>query len=96
MMELQTWFTLNSLVVNVWKMLAMSFHTMWNKKPVQGESHSAQHTARTPWYNMLPHQCIVHNDVLLLTIFTYVNLARLKRKILGDGRRMKHVGAILI
>jgi len=30
MNELQTWFTLNSLVVNAEKMLAMSFHTMQN------------------------------------------------------------------
>jgi hypothetical protein len=30
--ELQTWFTLNSLVVNVEKMLAMSFHTAYKKK----------------------------------------------------------------
>jgi hypothetical protein len=34
MNELQTWFTLNSLVVNVEKTLAMSFHTTLNKKPV--------------------------------------------------------------
>ena len=34
MNELQTWFTLNSLVVNVEKMLAISFHTVQNKKPV--------------------------------------------------------------
>jgi hypothetical protein len=34
MKELQTWFTLNSLVVNVEKMLAISFHTTQNKKPV--------------------------------------------------------------
>jgi hypothetical protein len=33
MTELQTWFTLNSLLVNVEKMLAMSFHTTQNKKP---------------------------------------------------------------
>jgi retron-type reverse transcriptase len=30
--ELQTWFTLNSLVANIEKTLAMSFHTMQNKK----------------------------------------------------------------
>jgi hypothetical protein len=34
MNKLQTWFTLNSLVVNVEKTLAVSFHTMQNKKPV--------------------------------------------------------------
>ena len=34
MSELQTWFTLNSLVVNVEKTLGMSFNTMQNKKPV--------------------------------------------------------------
>jgi hypothetical protein len=34
MEELQTWFTVNSLVVNVEKMLAISFHMMQNKKPV--------------------------------------------------------------
>jgi len=34
MTELQTWFTLSSLVVNVEKTLAMSFHSMKNKKPV--------------------------------------------------------------
>jgi hypothetical protein len=34
MIDLQTWFTLNSLVVNVEKMLAVSFHTMQNKKPL--------------------------------------------------------------
>jgi hypothetical protein len=34
MQELQTWFTLNSLVVNVEKTLPVSFHTTQNKKPV--------------------------------------------------------------
>jgi hypothetical protein len=34
MQELHTWFTLNSLVVNVGKKLATSFHTMQNKRPV--------------------------------------------------------------
>jgi len=34
MNELQTLFTLNSLVVNVGKALTMSFHTTQNKKPV--------------------------------------------------------------
>jgi len=34
MTELQTWFTLNNLIVNTVKMLAMSFHTPQNKKPV--------------------------------------------------------------
>jgi hypothetical protein len=34
MTELQTWFTLNNLVVNTKKTLAMSFHTMQNKKPL--------------------------------------------------------------
>jgi len=34
MNELQTWFTLNSLVVNVEKTLAMSFHITQNKKPL--------------------------------------------------------------
>jgi hypothetical protein len=33
MTELQTWFTLNSLVVNVESTLAMSFHTTQKKKP---------------------------------------------------------------
>jgi len=31
MTELQTWFTLNSLVVNAENTLAVSFHTMQNK-----------------------------------------------------------------
>jgi hypothetical protein len=34
MKELQTWFTLNNLVVNVEKTLAVSFHTMQKKKSV--------------------------------------------------------------
>jgi len=34
MNELQTWFILNSLVVNVEKTLAVCFHTTQNKKPV--------------------------------------------------------------
>jgi hypothetical protein len=34
MTELQTWFTLNSLVINAEKTLAKSFHTTHNKKPV--------------------------------------------------------------
>jgi len=34
MNELQTWFTLNSLVVNVEKTLALFFHTAQNKKPL--------------------------------------------------------------
>jgi hypothetical protein len=34
MTELQTWFTLNNLVINIEKTLAMSFHTTQNKKPL--------------------------------------------------------------
>jgi hypothetical protein len=34
MTKLQTWLTLNSLVVNTENTLAMSFHTMQNKKPL--------------------------------------------------------------
>jgi hypothetical protein len=34
MKELQTWFTLNNLVVNVEKTLAIFFHTTHNKKPL--------------------------------------------------------------
>jgi hypothetical protein len=34
MKELQTWFTLNSLVINVEKKLVISSHTSQNKKPV--------------------------------------------------------------
>jgi len=34
MTDLQTWFTLNNLIVNTENMLAMSFHTLQNKKSV--------------------------------------------------------------
>jgi hypothetical protein len=34
MTELQTWFTLSSLVVNIEKTLPLSFHTTQNKKPL--------------------------------------------------------------
>jgi thiamine pyrophosphokinase len=34
MTELQTWFTLNNLIVSTEKTLAMSFHTPQNKKSV--------------------------------------------------------------
>jgi hypothetical protein len=34
MKELQTWFTLNNLVINVEKTLAMPFHATQNKKPI--------------------------------------------------------------
>jgi hypothetical protein len=34
MKELQTWFTLKSLVVNIEKTLEISFHMTQNKKPV--------------------------------------------------------------
>jgi len=34
MTDLQTWFTLNNLTVNTEKTLAMSFHTLQNKKSV--------------------------------------------------------------
>jgi hypothetical protein len=34
MKELQTWFTLNSLVVSIVKTFTISFHTTQNKKPV--------------------------------------------------------------
>jgi hypothetical protein len=33
MKELQTWFTLSSLVVNAEKMMVISIHTTQNKKP---------------------------------------------------------------
>jgi hypothetical protein len=45
---------------------------------------------------MLPHHRIVHNDVILPTIFINVTLARLKCKLPDDGRRPKHVEAVLI
>jgi len=58
---------------------------------VQIESQSAQ-SAR----NMPPHHHIFHNDVLLPTTFINATLATLKCKLPDDGRRRKHVGAILI
>jgi len=45
--------------------------------------------------SMLPHNHIVHNDVFL-PIFINATLARLICKPPDDGRRPKHVGAILI
>ena len=42
------------------------------------------HRAHTPpwtWYNMLPHHRVVHNDVLLPTVFINVTLATLKCKL---------------
>jgi hypothetical protein len=33
MKDMQTWFTLNNLIVNAEKTLAKSFHTTQNKKP---------------------------------------------------------------
>ena len=46
---------------------------------------------------MLPHHHIVQNDVLLPTIFfTNVTLAGFKCKLPDDGRRLKHVAAVLI
>ena len=42
------------------------------------------HRAHTPpwtWYNMLPHHRIVHNDVLLPTVFINVTSAGLKCKL---------------
>jgi len=45
---------------------------------------------------MLPHHPIDHNDVLLPNIFINVTLTRLKCKLPDDGRRPKHVVAILI
>ena len=44
---------------------------------------------------MLPHHHTLHNDMLLPTIFINLILAELKRKLPDDGRRSKHVGAIL-
>jgi len=45
------------------------------------------------WQHMLPHHCIVHNDILLPKVLTIVTLARLKYKPPDDGHRPKHVGA---
>ena len=35
MMDIQRWFTLNNLIINAGKALAISFHTSQNKKPVR-------------------------------------------------------------
>jgi hypothetical protein len=35
---------------------------------VRGLSHPAQHTVHI--HNMLPHHCIIHNDVILPTVLT--------------------------
>ena len=53
------------------------------------------HSAHT-WYNMLPHNRIVHNDVLLPIILINVALVRLICKLPDDGRKPKHVAAILM
>jgi len=45
------------------------------------------------WQHMLPHHCIVHNNVLLPNFLTIVTSARLKYKLPDDGHRPKHVGA---
>jgi hypothetical protein len=42
---------------------------------------------------MLPHHCIVYNDVFLPNIVTIVILARFKYEPPNDGHRSKHVGA---
>ena len=39
MTDLQTWFTLKNLIVNTEKTLAMSFHTLQNKKICDTTSH---------------------------------------------------------
>ena len=43
--------------------------------------------------SMLPHHCIVYNDVFFPNILTIVTLARLKYELPDDGHRPKHVGA---
>jgi hypothetical protein len=55
--------------------------------------HQGAHTMQRCGNHMLPHRCIVHNDVLLPNILTTVTLARLKYELPDDGRRPKHVAA---
>ena len=45
------------------------------------------------WQHMLPHHCIVHNEVIYRKFLTIVTLASLKYKLPDDGHRPKHVGA---
>jgi len=42
---------------------------------------------------LLPHHCIVHNDVILPNFLTTVTLAGLKYKLPDDGHRPKPVAA---
>ena len=43
--------------------------------------------------SMLPHHCIVYNDVIFTELLTIVTLARFKYELPDDGHRPKHVGA---
>ena len=45
---------------------------------------------------MLPHHRTIHNDVLLPATFINLTLATLKCELPDNGRRPKHVGAILM
>jgi hypothetical protein len=57
-----------------------------------------QHVISFPWWCVCCLLCRVklHNDVLLPIILINVALSRLICRLPDDGRRPKHVGAILI
>ena len=58
---------------------------------------SAQQTAHTPFHDMLPHLHTIYNDVILLNVFyEKCNFSQALYKLPEDGRRPKHVGAIIM
>ena len=42
---------------------------------------------------MLPHHCIVYNDVFFIELLTIVTLALFKYELPDEGHRPKYVGA---
>jgi len=57
---------------------------------------SAQQKAHTPFHDMLTHLHTIYNDVILLNILTEVKFIQAVYKLPEDGRRPKHVGAIIM
>jgi len=45
---------------------------------------------------MLPHLHTIYNDVILLNVLTKYNFSQALYKLPEDGRRPKHVGAIIM
>jgi len=61
---------IRKLALNLAKVIFMVKHSAKLRRYFVAEMHCVQHTTHMPFYDMLPYNCIINNEVILLNVLT--------------------------